>query len=180
MKNNQQEFLKNKAHSLPETPGIYKMYNQNREIIYIGKAVNLKRRVTSYFLNLADREPRKKALVYQIHNFEIENVDTELDALLLECQMIHKHRPFYNVLLNHFEKYCYFTIKERLHLTTDLDQKLLFGPYNRHGLVEKVLNILNNLYFKDLNSWYYQIRVFNPSNIRIPPSAAQKELIDFF
>ena len=156
------------------------MYDRHNEIIYIGKAVNLKRRVLSYFINLSKREPHKKIMVRNITDFNTISVDTELDALLLECQLIQRYHPIYNIRLNHYERYLYLTVDHKLHFTNSTTTKPIFGPYQNQRLVRKVQPILDNLYFKDLKSCHYQIRVFDPKNVHIDYDIALKELIDFF
>ena len=87
-----QEELK----KLPEKPGVYIMKDKNGQIIYIGKAVVLKNRVRQYFQSLANQTPKVQAMVPLIHEFEYIVTDTELEALILECNLIKKHRPKFN------------------------------------------------------------------------------------
>lgn len=101
-------MLKEKVKNLPETPGIYRMKNTNGEIIYIGKAKNLKQRVSSYFINNKQHSRKVQELVKGIADFDYQLVDTEFDALLLECQRIHQMRPRYNRMMNYYEGYGYF------------------------------------------------------------------------
>lgn len=90
---------------LPDTPGIYKFFDSSGELIYVGKAKNLKNRVSSYF-NKSNTEDRKtRRLVSQINHIEFTIVNTEFDALLLENSLIKKHQPKYNILLKDDKTY---------------------------------------------------------------------------
>ena len=95
---------------LPQKPGVYLMKNEKEEIIYVGKAVNLKNRVRQYFQNSKNQLPKVQAMVQHIKEFEYIITDSELEALLLECNLIKKHRPFYNVLLKDDKAYPYTKI----------------------------------------------------------------------
>ncbi|MDF2686865.1 MAG: excinuclease subunit, partial [Clostridia bacterium] len=90
--------LLRKANELPEQPGVYTMYDKTKKVIYVGKAVNLKNRVQSYFRN-TDHGSKTNALVENADNFEVIITATELDALLTECSLIKQHNPFYNIKL---------------------------------------------------------------------------------
>ena len=96
--------LKNIVLSMPEKPGSYQYYDENYTIIYVGKAKNLKRRVSSYFHKEVDRY-KTKVLVSKIHDISYTVVNTEEDALLLENSLIKKYNPRYNVLLKDGKTY---------------------------------------------------------------------------
>ena len=129
------EYLKEKAHQLPLTPGVYLMKDATDTIIYVGKAKKLKNRVSSYFINSNQHSRKTMRLVKQIIDFDVLHTDTELDALLLECQLIQQYRPRYNRQMNAYEQYSYVSVavNER-----QLEIKLLniptkencFGPYS--------------------------------------------------
>ena len=104
------ENVKLKLASLPETPGVYQYYNKKGDLLYIGKAKNLKRRVNSYFNKQHDSK-RLRVLVSNIDNIETINVNSEYDALLLENNLIKEHQPRYNILLKDDKTYPWICIK---------------------------------------------------------------------
>src|SRR5690242_20417244 len=106
MKFDIQEELK----KLPDKPGVYIMKDQNDEIIYIGKAVVLKNRVRQYFQASANHSPKVLAMVSRIVSFEYIITDSELEALILECNLIKKHKPRYNILLKDDKHYPYIKV----------------------------------------------------------------------
>src|SRR5438067_1679332 len=85
--------------ALPGTPGVYIMRNRTNDIIYVGKAISLKNRVRTYFGSLKGQAPKVWRMVEQVYNFEYILTDTELEALILESQLIKKHKPRYNIRL---------------------------------------------------------------------------------
>lgn len=103
--------LKEKVKNLPLLPGVYLMKNSDGKIIYVGKAKNLKNRVSTYFHQNKQHSKKVLRLVRSIADFEIVVVDTELDALLLECQLIQHYRPIYNRRMNYFDNYNYLHIQ---------------------------------------------------------------------
>jgi len=98
------EYLKSKVAVMPEKPGSYQFYDDKKTIIYVGKAKNLKSRVSSYFLKEVDRY-KTKVLVSKIHDLTYTVVDTEEDALLLENSLIKQYKPKYNILLKDGKTY---------------------------------------------------------------------------
>ena len=90
--------IKEKVHNLPSDPGVYKMLDMYGNIIYIGKAKNLKNRVSSYFI-ATKKQPKVEQMVENVYDFEYIVTLSELEALNLESNLIHKHQPFYNILL---------------------------------------------------------------------------------
>ena len=103
------ERIKEKLHKLPTTSGVYLMKDIDGHIIYVGKAKNLKRRVSSYFLN-TEKTVKTTALVQNIYDFDYILTPSELDALALESTLIKKHQPFYNILLKDGKAYPYIKI----------------------------------------------------------------------
>src|SRR5690606_39747236 len=101
------EFLK----SLPNKPGVYQYWDEQGEIIYIGKAKNLRNRVSSYFVNDQQLNGKTRVLVRKIRNITFTIVDTEIDAWLLENSLIKKHQPRYNVMLKDDKTYPWIVIK---------------------------------------------------------------------
>ena len=92
------DVIRDKLKLLPDSPGVYRMYNALGEIIYVGKAVNLKNRVRQYFQN-TPKPPKVAAMVSNIADFEFTITSSEMEALTLECNMIKQNRPRYNILL---------------------------------------------------------------------------------
>ena len=105
--------LKEKIESLPKTPGIYMMKDKYGDIIYVGKSKKLKERVKSYFINSKNHSRKVKRMVNNICDIDFILTDTELDALLLECEMIKKIRPMYNKLMKNHENYSYIKIMQK-------------------------------------------------------------------
>ena len=103
--------LKQIVLSLPERPGVYQYFNKEGTIIYVGKAVNLKRRVSSYFNKNHQHNLKTRILVSQICDLKYVVVDSEQDALLLENALIKKHQPKYNILLKDSKTYPWIVIK---------------------------------------------------------------------
>ena len=136
---------------LPESPGIYKFFDNQNRIIYIGKAINIKKRVVSYF-NTKHTHFRTKLLVKQI--FKIENivVETEMDALLLENNLIKKFKPKYNVLLKDDKTYPWICIekkpKPRIYYTRKYDKSKgeFFGPFTNVKSVKFLIKLIKNVY----------------------------------
>ena len=98
-----------KLKDLPESAGVYLMKDITGKIIYVGKSVNLKNRVSQYFHN-SEHAPKVKAMVSNVADFEIILVDTETEALILECNLIKKYRPKYNVCLKDDKSYPYIKV----------------------------------------------------------------------
>src|SRR4051812_3077252 len=96
--------------NLPMTPGVYIMHDAKGEIIYVGKAVNLRNRVRTYFGSLSGQAPKVARMVSHIAEFEYILTDTELEALILENQLIKKHQPHYNVRLKDDKTYPYIKV----------------------------------------------------------------------
>ena len=99
MQNPRLPILRQKASSLPLEPGVYIMYNQTGQRIYIGKAKRLKNRVSSYFRAVEKHTPKVYQMVSQVYNFDYIVTDSEFEALVLECSMIKQYTPKYNILL---------------------------------------------------------------------------------
>ena len=100
--------------NLPEAPGVYIMHNADGEIIYVGKAKILKNRVRQYFQKSKNHSPKVLAMVSNIAYFEYIVTDTEIEALVLECNLIKKHKPKYNILLKDDKHYPYIKVKYRI------------------------------------------------------------------
>ena len=143
--------LKSIVLSMPEKPGSYQYYDENHTIIYVGKAKNLKRRVSSYFHKELDRY-KTKVLVSKIFDISYTVVNTEEDALLLENSLIKKYNPRYNVLLKDGKTYPSICVTNeyfpRIFKTRHINKKVgtFFGPYPHLGSMYAVLEVIKKLY----------------------------------
>jgi excinuclease ABC subunit C len=143
--------LKNIVRSLPEKPGSYQYYDAEGTIIYVGKAKNLKARVSSYFHAEVDRF-KTKVLVSKIHDISYTVVNTEEDALLLENSLIKKYNPRYNVLLKDGKTYPSICVTKeylpRIFPTRTINKKwgTYYGPYSHVGSMHAVLDLIKKLY----------------------------------
>ena len=137
--------------TLPSDPGVYRYYDKNNQLLYVGKAKNLKKRVLSYFnKNLSGY--RTKIMVRKIDRLETTVVPSEYDALLLENNLIKEHQPFYNVMMKDDKSFPYLCIKKedfpRIFLTRNLikDGSEYYGPYAKIRPAKILLEIIKNLY----------------------------------
>lgn len=179
---------------LPTLPGCYLYHDKTGEIIYVGKAKNLKRRVKSYFNRSLDT-PKLQVLVPQIEKLEYIITNTEVEALILESHLIKKHQPKYNILLKDDKKYPYFLITDedfpRIIITRKRNLNMLkgryFGPYTDIRAMHSTLDFLKKVFplkqcknpkFKDRACIYYQIgRCLAPCQGKVTPDE-YKELIN--
>ncbi len=146
---NIQEELK----KLPDRPGVYLMHDKNDTIIYVGKAVNLKNRVRQYFRASHNEGIRKDQMVTLIDRFEYIITDSELEALVLECNLIKEHRPKYNILLKDDKTYPYIKVTlgetyPRVLFSRQMkkDKSQYFGPYTSAGAVKDTIELIRKLY----------------------------------
>jgi excinuclease ABC subunit C len=142
--------IKTKVSALPQTPGVYLMRNKDGVIIYVGKAKKLKNRVSSYFIKNNQHTAKIKQMVASVVDFDVCLVATEFEALLLECQLIHKFRPPYNQMMNHYEAYGYFELLERapyIRVIPDWrDKHFCIGPFYKQAKMQEFVQILNSVY----------------------------------
>ena len=144
------ELVENKLKLLPDLPGCYIMKNSDHEIIYIGKAKNLKNRVRSYFRG--KKEGKTALLVQEITDFEYVVTDSNKEALLLEVTLIQKHKPKYNILLKFGTTYPYLKITNERHpqllITSEVekDGADYFGPYPNVGAAQQTQQLLQKIY----------------------------------
>lgn len=138
---------------LPEKPGVYIMHNSSDEIIYVGKAVNLKNRVRQYFQNSKNKSAKTTALVSHIAYFEYIVTDSEMEALLLECNLIKEHRPKYNVMLKDDKTYPYIKVTTneafpRIFITRKYvkDKSRYFGPITDATAAKETVELINKLF----------------------------------
>ena len=141
-----------KIHNLPDSPGCYLMKSKG-EIIYVGKAKNLKNRVSQYFHASRSHTPKVRAMVEKVDDFDIVLVDGELEAFTLECNLIKKHRPHYNILLKDDKHYPYIRIDLRedfprpeLVRKQAKDGAKYFGPYQGATVVREVLDVVRTVF----------------------------------
>ena len=144
-------YLKNIVFNMPEKPGSYQFYDENKNIIYVGKAKRLKQRVSSYFHKEVDRF-KTKVLVSKVRDISYTVVNTEEDALLLENSLIKKYNPRYNVLLKDGKTYPSICITNeyfpRIFKTRNINKRFgtFFGPYPHVGSMYAILDIIKRLY----------------------------------
>ncbi|MDL2280529.1 excinuclease ABC subunit UvrC [Selenomonadales bacterium OttesenSCG-928-I06] len=147
------ENIKEKLKLLPNKPGTYLMKDAKGNIIYVGKAINLKNRVCSYFRPNVNDAPKLKALRAKIADFEYILTSSEIEALILECNLIKMHHPKYNISLKDDKSYPYIklTSKEdfpRIFATRKIikDGSKYFGPYTNAGAVHETIKLLKNIF----------------------------------
>ena len=141
--------LKEKAHALPLKPGVYIMQDAKNEVIYVGKAKALKNRVSQYFADLASHTEKTRAMVSQIDHFDVIIADSEFEALVLECSLIKRHQPRYNILLKDDKGYPYIrlTVQEEypkfsLANRPAEDGARYFGPYGSRGATQDIIEAI--------------------------------------
>ena len=144
-----QEELK----KLPDKPGVYIMRDQNGEVIYVGKAVVLKNRVRQYFQASANHSPKTQVMVSKIREFEYIVTDSELEALILECNLIKKYKPKFNILLKDDKSYPYIKVTmhedyPRVLMTRRMvkDGSKYFGPYSNATAVKETIDLIKKLF----------------------------------
>ncbi|MDU2063561.1 MAG: excinuclease ABC subunit UvrC [Sporomusaceae bacterium] len=147
------EEVAEKLKVLPDRPGCYLMKDSQGKIIYVGKAVNLKNRVRSYFQVSANHSPKVKAMVSHIANLETIITTSEIEALILECNLIKKHRPKYNISLRDDKTFPYIkvTVGEtfpRLYVTRKVlkDGARYFGPFTNAGAMHETVKLIRQLF----------------------------------
>jgi excinuclease ABC subunit C len=138
--------------ALATAPGVYLMKDTGGRIIYVGKAINLRNRVRSYFQSQRHKDPKTRELVSHITDFDVIRTDTATEALILENELIKKHQPKYNVMLKDSKTYPYIRITNEEWprvISTRLivkDGSRYFGPYTSAGSAYKTINLLNRLF----------------------------------
>jgi excinuclease ABC subunit C len=153
-------FLKN----LTTQPGVYRMYNQNEEVIYVGKAKNLKNRVTSYFRKTVD-SIKTSSLVKQIVSMDVTVVHSETEAFILENNYIKKYKPRYNVLLRDDKSYPFILLSDHRHPRLAVhrgprkSKGEYFGPYPSAWAVRESLRTMQRLFpIRQCEDTYYRAR----------------------
>ena len=141
--------LKEKALSLPLQPGVYIMRDKNDKVIYVGKAKKLKNRVSQYFQNTANHTPKTRLMVSHIDHFDVIVAASEFEALVLECSLIKRHMPKYNILLKDDKGYPYLRldmrdIYPRITMVSKIsdDGAGYYGPYGSRGVTQDLMEAL--------------------------------------
>lgn len=149
MNRNLKKFLE----KIPNSPGVYQFMDKEGEVLYVGKAKNLKKRVKSYFQNQKQQSPRTKKLVSQIHDIDYTVTSSELEAVILETNLIKQIRPKYNILMKDDKNFVYIkiTVNEdfpQIMIVRKVknDGALYFGPKTAAGKVKKTLDVLKKLF----------------------------------
>ena len=141
-----------KTINIPNNPGCYLFYNRNNEIIYIGKAANLRSRVLSYWQKSADHTPAKQGMLKRIASIDWIRTDSEIEALLLEANLIKKHQPYFNVVMRDDKRFVYIKISTeekfpRVFMTRKLDQTgRFFGPFTSVEAVKQTLKVIRKIW----------------------------------
>ena len=141
--------LKEKALSLPYEPGVYLMRDKDNAVIYVGKAKKLKNRVSQYFQETASHTPKTRMMVSKIHHFDVIVAASEFEALVLECSLIKRHMPKYNILLKDDKGYPYIRLNvkdlyPRLILVSKIskDGAEYYGPFGSRGTTQQVIDAI--------------------------------------
>ena len=147
------EHLKAILDTLPEKPGCYLMKNQSGQVIYVGKANHLKNRVRSYFHSTTSLDIKTRQLVHHIADIEWIVLGSELEALILEMNLIKKHRPHYNIRLKDDKRYPYIKVhaaipfpKVTVTRRMENDGSRYFGPYTSTWAVHQTLDVLRRIF----------------------------------
>lgn len=143
------EELKDKASTLPMEPGVYLMRDKTQTVIYVGKAKRLKNRVSQYFQDTVSHSPKTRMMVSKIHEFDVIVAASEFEALVLECSLIKRHMPKYNILLKDDKGYPYLRVNKKdpypvitLVNRIENDGADYFGPFGSRGITNQVLETL--------------------------------------
>ena len=138
--------LKDKALTLPYAPGVYIMRNADDKVIYVGKAKKLKNRVSQYFQETASHSPKTRIMVSHIHHFDVIVAASEFEALVLECSLIKRHMPKYNILLKDDKGYPYLRLNmKEIYPKIELVSKIsddgadYYGPYGGRSVTHSVM-----------------------------------------
>ena len=138
--------------NLPKSPGVYQFFNKDGKIIYVGKAKDIRNRVSSYFIKKKYKSFKTKVLAQQVTDIKYIIVGSESDALLLENNLIKKHQPRYNILLKDDKTFPWICIKKEAFPRVFSTRKILkdgsayFGPYTSALMVKILLNLIRQLY----------------------------------
>lgn len=144
-------YLRDKTSKLTSSPGVYIMKNKKSDIIYIGKAKNLRNRVSSYFRENPDHTPKVAAMVSNVHDYDFIVTDSEYEALVLECSLIKQHKPKYNILLKDDKGYHYIRISDEEYprITNEKNTKQsgrYLGPYTSGFITKEAVSEANRVF----------------------------------
>ena len=146
------ERLKQKALSLPYSPGVYLMKDKTGQVIYVGKAKKLKNRVTQYFQDTASHSPKTRKMVSLVDDFDVIVADSEFEALVLECSLIKRHSPKYNILLKDDKGYPYVRLSVKdaypeLTMVSKIanDGAQYYGPFGSRGVTQDILESIRHI-----------------------------------
>ncbi|MDK8253634.1 MAG: excinuclease ABC subunit UvrC, partial [Dialister micraerophilus] len=161
------DIVKSKLENLPSSPGVYRWKDKNGKVIYVGKAVNLKNRVKSYVRNDKNKSPKVISMIKHAEDLDITITKNELEALILECNLIKELQPKYNISLRDDKTYPYLkvTVNEkwpRIYITRNIkrtDGARYFGPFTDVSSLRKTLKIVGK---------YYPIRTCRNMNVTRP------------
>ncbi len=173
----EEKEIKKIIEKTPDTPGVYKMLDENTKIIYIGKAKSLKKRVQQYFQKNYQHSTRTKKLLEKLSNIEVVTVDSELEAMILENNLIKEHQPKYNVIMKDDKNYVYIKITDedfpRVQIVRQLekDKAKYFGPKTAAHKVKETFKVLKKIFpfrhcgldidFVKTNAPKHQVKVTN-------------------
>lgn len=154
MTENENSFnIEEELKKLPASPGVYIMHDKHDEIIYVGKAISLKNRVRQYFQSSRNKTAKIEKMVSRIARFEYIITDSELEALVLECNLIKEHRPKYNTMLKDDKTYPYIKVtmdedfpRVLFSRTMKKDKCRYFGPYTSAGAVKDTIDLIHKLW----------------------------------
>lgn len=145
--------IEDELKKLPSQPGVYLMHDSKDEIIYVGKAISLKNRVRQYFQSSRNKSAKIEQMVSRIARFEYIVTDSEMEALVLECNLIKEHQPRYNTMLKDDKAYPYIKVtvgedfpRVMLARTMKKDKNRYFGPYTSAGAVKDTIDLIHKLY----------------------------------
>ena len=170
-----QESIKTKLLQLPRNPGVYTFYNNENQIIYIGKAKNLKNRVRSYFQNKASLSPKNTTMLRHVVNIEWIIVRSEVEALMTEANLIKRHKPKYNIDLRDDKSYPFIRITNepypQVFLTREVvkDGSKYFGPFTDVRHLRKTLKALNRAFPIRSCSYFIDDKVIEEKRIKTEP-----------
>lgn len=144
-------YLRQKTSGLTKSSGVYIMKNKNDNIIYIGKAKNLHRRVSSYFRENSNHTPKVQAMVSNVYDYDFIVTDNEYEALLLECSLIKQHQPKYNILLKDDKGYHYIRISDDEYPRITAEKNTIksgfySNPYTSGLVVKETVNEVNKIF----------------------------------
>ncbi|WP_265455453.1 GIY-YIG nuclease family protein [Enterococcus sp. HY326] len=145
--------LKEKARQLPARPGVYFMVDSHDQLLYIGKAKRLNKRVISYFIPSTPQSKKNQRMIFHIADFSYQTVDTELEALLLEQQLIAKLHPPYNRLMNYAERYRYLIFTDQQFTISKEPTAEAYGPFSQYKRLPEVIRVLIELYDLPSSRW---------------------------